>query len=169
MISRFDAYAERVRQELRKAFAEDHSSREVAASFAVGVFITMLPTLGVGLLVFVVLAWLFERLNKVALFASVVVFNPVVKWGVYAASFTLGVFILGPVPGGVSEISLHAGPEIVIRLLVGNLILAVVAAVPSYFICHKFVTSYRARDVVKRIEDVITTDDEEEGIGSGGS
>ncbi len=163
IVSRMEEWAGRVKAELQRSFAEEYSSRETAGSFSLGVFITMLPTLGTGLIVFVILAWLFDRVNKVALFASVVVFNPVVKWGVYAASFALGVAILGPVPGATpAEISLAAGPEIVVRLLVGNLILAVVAAVPSYVICLRLVDAYQARgvDLVGTIEEVVEPDEE---------
>ncbi|MFB6234821.1 MAG: DUF2062 domain-containing protein [Halopenitus sp.] len=66
---------------LHRVFAEERSSQEVADSFALGVFITMLPTLGVGFLAFLALAFVFERPSTLALFASVIVFNPAVKWG----------------------------------------------------------------------------------------
>ena len=126
---------DRAKQLLHRAFSEDHTSEEVAQSFSLGVFITMLPTLGVGFLVFVLLAAVFDRLSKLALIASAVVFNPVVKWGVYALSLGLGTLLLGPVEGAsVSDPSLAAAPPVVARLVLGNTILAVVAAVPSYFV-----------------------------------
>ena len=91
---------------------------------------------------------LVERISKLALFASVVVLNPVVKWGVYAASFSLGSVLLGPVPGATpAEISLSAGPGILARLLVGNLILAVVLTAVGYVVVLRLVTSFRARNV----------------------
>lgn len=153
---RFDRYLDRIRRELRKSFAEEYTPREIAGSFATGVFITMLPTWGVGVLVFFLLIRLFDWINRIAIFASVIVFNPVVKWGVYAGSFTLGVLLLGPVEGvGPTEISLDAGPEIVARLLVGNLILAVIATIPSYFIVHRLAIKYRHSQVGETIEVVV--------------
>jgi uncharacterized protein (DUF2062 family) len=129
---------------LKRAFAEDHTTKEVAGSFSLGVFITMLPTLGTGFLAFLGLAVVFDRMSKLALIASAVVFNPVVKWGVYAASLGLGFVLLGPVEGvSLTEASLDAAPEVVVRLLVGNTLLAVVAAVPSYFIAYRVVDRYR--------------------------
>lgn len=139
---------DRTRGVLHQAFAQQRTPKEVAGSFALGVFITMLPTLGVGFLAFLALAFVFRRLSKLALFASVIVFNPAVKWGVYGASYALGVFLLGPVEGmSVSEASLNAAPAVVIRLLVGNTILSVVAAVPSYFIALRTIERYRESDV----------------------
>jgi uncharacterized protein (DUF2062 family) len=137
-----------VKERVIKAFVEDHTPHEVAFSYSLGVFITALPSLGTGLLVFVALAFLFDRLSKIALFASVVVLNPVVKWGVYGASYSLGRFILGPAPGvtfSQADISLSAGPDILVRLWLGNLILATIFAVIGYFVALRIVHEFRRR------------------------
>lgn len=157
-------YVDRIRDELRKSFIQEYTPREVAGSFALGVFITMLPTLGVGLAVFAVLAFLFDRINKIAMFASVLVLNPAVKWGVYAASITLGFFLLGPVEGfDGGAVTLDAGYEVLVRLWVGNLILAVVATAIAYPLAYRMVTEYRARElevVGAAVETVIDSFDE---------
>lgn len=141
----------RAREMLWDAFREEHTTEEVAQSFSLGVFITMLPTLGTGFLAFVVLAAFVDRLSKLALVASAVVFNPVVKWGVYALSISLGFLLLGPVEGvSITSVSMNAAPDVVVRLVVGNVILAVVAAVPSYFISFEVVDRYRRNDVSLR-------------------
>lgn len=137
-----------VKERLITAFVEEHTSHEVAFSYALGVFITALPSLGTGLLVFVALAFLFDRISKIALFASLVVLNPVVKWGVYGASYSLGRFILGPAPGVTftqADISLSAGPDILARLWLGNLILATIFAVVGYFLALRVVNEFRRR------------------------
>ncbi|MCQ4332745.1 DUF2062 domain-containing protein [Natronomonas sp. F2-12] len=145
---RLIAYRDRVRSTLETAFETEHSPHDVAASFAAGVFITALPTLGTGLLVFVLLAAISDRVCKLALLASVVVLNPAVKWGVYAASFWLGNRILGPVPGiSLSGVSLSAGPDIVARLLVGNLVIAVVFTVVGYAVVLRLVLAFRRREL----------------------
>ncbi len=146
---RVSQYVSRVREAVYSSLTEEYTPHEIAASFAVGTFITMLPTWGTGLLLFFVLVYLFDWINKVALFASVVVFNPVVKWGVYALSFALGFAILGPVEG----VSLSDRPGfsdgwgIVIRLLVGNLILAVIATVAAYIAVYRIATAYHERQL----------------------
>lgn len=144
---RLSRYRSEVRSRLETAFAGEHSEQQVAGSFAVGVFITALPTFGIGVLVFGVIAALSESVSKLALVASVVVLNPVAKWGVYAASFWLGVQLLGPPEGiTVSTISFSAAPEVVARLLVGNLILAVVFTIAGYFFAFRVVHEMRERD-----------------------
>lgn len=144
----------RTKRLLYRAFSEEHTTEEVARSFGLGVFITMLPTLGVGFVVFFILATVFDSLSKLALVASAVVFNPIVKWGVYALSLGLGIVLLGPVEGvSMTDASLAAAPEVVVRLVVGNVILAVVVAVSSYFLSFRFVDRY-ADTAVQYIDDV---------------
>lgn len=145
---RLRAYRERIGGKLESAFAESHPPREVAASFSLGVFVTALPTLGTGVLLFFVIVAVSDRVSKLALFAAVAVLNPPVKWGVYAASFSLGTALLGPVPGvTLSDVSPAAGPGILLRLLVGNVIVAVVCAAAGYVAALRLVRAYRRRDV----------------------
>lgn len=141
-------YRKLVREELERAFREDRTPHEIAASFAFGSFVTMLPTLGTGLLLFVLVTATVARVSKIALFGSVLVFNPAVKWGVYGASFWLGSLVLGPVTGvSLTDVSLSAGPEVLIRLLVGNLVLAAVAAVVGYVVVRRLAVAYRRREI----------------------
>ncbi len=139
--------ASRVRAELRAAFLEDYTPRQVAISFTLGVFITALPTLGVGFALFVVLSYFFRQLSKIALFASVIILNPPVKWGVYTSSFWLGNQLLGPIPNVTLEtISLSLGPDVLARLWLGNLILAVIFAAIAYVAALRLVTKFHAGD-----------------------
>ncbi|MCO8265392.1 DUF2062 domain-containing protein [Haloferax sp. AB510] len=133
MYDRLASIRPRVRSGLERAFAADHTPHEVAASFAFGVFFVAMPTAGTALALFALIAYFVERASRLALVATLVVFNPPVKWAVYGASFWLGSHLLGPVPGtSVADVSLSAGLDILLRQLVGNTILAVVLAVVGY-------------------------------------
>lgn len=154
--SRFVRHVERIREELYVAFTEDHTAREISASFALGTFIAMLPTLGTGLALFAVIVYLFDWVSRLALFASVLVFNPLVKWGVYAASFALGAFLLGPVEGvSATDVSLGSGTDIAARLLVGNLLLAALATLVSYVVVYRLAVRYAATDVVETVDETL--------------
>lgn len=149
-MDRFRAYVRSMRaeleQELEASLDGEYTPRQVAGSFALGVFITALPTLGTGFLLFIVIAYLFSGVSKLALFSSVIVLNPAVKWGVYGTSFWLGSMLLGPVEGvSRSELSLSAAPEVVARLLLGNLILAVLFTVAGYAVAYRLTAAYRRR------------------------
>jgi len=136
-----------LRLELEAALDGEYTPKQVAGSFAIGVFITSLPTLGIGLLFFFVISHLFAGVSKLALFSSVVVLNPAAKWGVYGASFWVGSALLGPVEGVTrSDVSISAAPEVVVRLLVGNLVLAAVFTVLAYVVAYRLTAAYRQKD-----------------------
>ncbi len=136
-----------LRSEFEDALNRRYTPKQVAGSFALGVFITSLPTFGLGVLSFFLIVSVFGGVSKLALFASVLVLNPVVKWGVYGASFWLGSMLLGPVEGvSRADVSMSAGSEIVARLLVGNLILAVVFTLVGYVVAYRLTAAYRRRN-----------------------
>jgi len=129
------SYPSVVRSRLRTAFTAEYSPQSTGLSFAVGLFVIALPNMGVGILVVGAIGYLVDWANPRALSAAVVVLNPVVKSSVYVASFALGVAILGPVPGiFTGDVGLSAGPAVLFRLLVGNLVLATVLALVGYVV-----------------------------------
>jgi hypothetical protein len=144
---RLAAASARIRRGLAEALAEEHTPHEVAGSFAFGVFVTAMPTAGTAFVVFLVVAYLSDRASKLALAASIVVFNPFVKWAVYGASFWLGQRLLGPVPGeALSGLTLSAGADILVRQLLGNLLLALALSALGYFAVRALVRYHRRNE-----------------------
>lgn len=149
--NRLRALASRVSDGIERALAEEHTAHEVAGSFAFGVLFTALPTAGTAIVAFALIAYLVDRVSKLALVATLVIFNPVVKWAVYGASYWLGARLLGPVPGvsvesvSASALTLDAGFDVVLRQLFGNALLATVMAVAGYFLVRAAVLEYRRR------------------------
>lgn len=129
-------YRDAVQTQFRLTFGQNHPPHLIGVSFAISVFVTTLPTFGAGLLVLAAIGYRYTWANRLALFAAVVILNPIVKTGVYAMSFALGVILLGPIPDGVidPELTVTAGREILVRLLVGNAIFAVVFALVGYLL-----------------------------------
>ena len=106
-------------------------------SFAIGVLVTTLPSFGAGIPVLAWIGYRFDWANRLALFAAVVVLNPVVKGGVYVLSLLVGIQLLGPLPDDVPvELGWDAGAEVVLRLLVGNAVLAVCFAIVGYALAY---------------------------------
>lgn len=155
LVAAMRSYRERVRTEFETAFAEDHTPHEVGASFGIGVFLTALPTLGLGLVAFVVLVAVFDRISKVAIFASVAVLNPAFKPLVYLGSYRIGDRLLGTESVDLLDGSLGTATDATIRLLVGNVLLAAVLATVGYVGVRRLTVTYRRRDidVVERLVD----------------
>ena len=147
--SRLSGYITRVRATIRASLTEDYTPHQVASSFAVGTFICMLPTLGVGFAVFVVLSFLFRSLNKLALFASAAIFNPALKSAVWVVSLAIGFVVLGPVDGfAIGDVpTLADGSAIVLRLVFGSFVLAVPTAIVAYVVMYRIVLAYDRRQL----------------------
>lgn len=95
----------------------------------------------------------FDRISKVAIFASVAVLNPAVKPVVYVGSYRIGSRILGTGPTGSFDGGFGVATDATLRLLVGNLVLAVVLAAIGYVVVRRLTVTYRRRDldVVERL------------------
>lgn len=137
-------YTRRVQSTLREAFSEDLPPHSVALSFSLGMFAIALPNFGAAVFALVWVGRRFAWASNVAFFAAVAVLNPVVKGGIYSLSFALGVFLLGPAPGVSSlDLGLDTGSAVLVRVFVGNLILATGIAVPSYAVAYQVARSVR--------------------------
>ncbi|ELY60687.1 DUF2062 domain-containing protein [Natronolimnohabitans innermongolicus] len=143
---RLARYRDRARRKLLEAFREKHTPHQVAASFAIGIFITSLPTGGLGIGLFFVLISLQSWISKPAIFASVAVLNPFVKPAVYVASFQLGGTLLGS--SAVDSWDESAGEAAAIavqQLLLGNLVIAVLLTGVAYATVFHLTRAHRRR------------------------
>ena len=160
-IARLRRVRKRVRDAIEASFDDDQPPEQIAGSFAIGVFLTTLPTLGGNLVLMVILASRVAWINTVALFSSGIVINPLVKWGIYAVSIPLGISLLGPIDGGVAlELSLSGNRPLLIRLVVGTALLAVVATAISYGLVRRMVVAYRRRHltVIEGVADIVVNE-----------
>lgn len=141
---RLSRYWTQARTELRTAFREKHTPHEVAASFAIGVFITALPSLGIGVGLFFVLLYLWTWVSRAALFASLAVLNPFVKPAVYFASYNVGAFLLGTEPVDLFETAaLNSALTILKHLVLGNLLVAAVLSLAGYAVVYELTRAYQ--------------------------
>lgn len=143
-----------IRSELEAAFAEKHTPHQVAGSFSIGIFVTTLPSLGLGLVLFLLLTHLSEKISPIAIFSSAFVINPLVKAPMYIAAFWIGLQLLGPV-GAPSSSSFGDGVAIALRMISGFVVLGIAISIVGYVVVYVLVTQYRKRDmqVVEAIVD----------------
>lgn len=135
VLRRVEHLRDRLKRDLSDALGEEHTPQEVAVSFSIGIFVTALPTGGLGLGLFVIMAYLWEWVSKTALLTAVVVLNPLVKPVVYLASFQVGSLLIGSEPVVTAEhSSVNSVLLIVQQILIGNLIIAAVLAGVSYVV-----------------------------------
>lgn len=154
--SSLSKYWNRIRSELRSAFREKHTPHEVAGSFSIGVFVAVLPSLGLGLLLFLYLSRASDRISSIAIFSSALVINPLVKAPMYVASFWIGAWIFGPVGGPVGT-NLADAISVAVRMISGFVVVAFATATVGYGLVYLLVIEHRKRDV-EIVEEVVDDD-----------
>ncbi len=143
---RLGTYWTKARAELRRAFAEQHTPHEVAGSFAIGVFVTTLPTGGLGLGLFWLLTRLSARISSIAIFSSVLVINPLVKAPMYVAAFWVGSLIFGRSPTSL-EASAEGAVSVALMTVSGFVVFGIGVAIVGYAIVYGMTRAYQAREL----------------------
>lgn len=143
-----NSYRNKVKKQINSALSEDHTPRETAFSAALGTFVTVLPTLGIGILFFLVISRLFDSINKIALFACVVVFNPAMKYPIYILSYQIGSVLISSTPEKTVEVALTAQAlDATKTMIIGNIFLAIVLSLTSYILVLKMSEKYEEKDL----------------------
>ncbi|ELZ00031.1 DUF2062 domain-containing protein [Natrialba asiatica] len=142
---RLGHYREEALHKLTVAIQEEHTPHEVAVSFAIGIFVTTLPTGGLGIGLFFVFSALWSWICKPALFASVAVLNPFVKPAVYLSSVHVGGVLLGTNPIRSHETIAESATVTAHQLIVGNVVLATILSAISYVIVRRLTRLHRRR------------------------
>lgn len=139
-------------EEVSKAFKETHSPREIAISFSIGVFITTMPTMGLGFLLFIVLIKASSKISPIAIFSSALVINPFIKPVFYLASIRIGNIITKSTRINTSDAFL-----LIKQLYIGSAVIGLLLAIISYFVILKAVKKYREEEleVLEEIGDEI--------------
>ncbi len=141
----------RVRRWLRLQYLRflraDSSPHKAALGLAVGVFIGIFPTFGLGALMAVGLAFLF-RFSKVAAVVGSAIMNPFTSPFFWGLSFTIGAWLTGAEVGEVARLIdegelWNAAGEVVWTYLAGNTLLAVALALLFYGLGYGAVRAYQ--------------------------
>jgi uncharacterized protein len=142
---------------LRLLLQVEGSPRRVALAFAVGVFVSFSPFLGIHTALSLGIAFVF-RLNRVAILVGTWVNNPWTIAPVYTAGTLLGCALTGVAPSSLADVdwSLH-GREfyaalfegfrpLLLPFVLGNLLVAAAAALVTYFVVRRVLEKRRAGD-----------------------
>lgn len=111
------------------------SPHSIALGFAIGTFIGILPTPGFGILLAFIITLIFPKISKIALFGSLIFWNPLMALPIQLFGIKIGNFLLGSEPIIKYEIEFfNTIYNFSRRLLLGNLILATIISPITYFL-----------------------------------
>ncbi len=122
---------------LKKLLRLRASIHEISLGFAVGVFIGILPTFGLGFLVISFFA-IFIRFNVIAAFVGTALGNPFLSPFWIFSSYKLGELITG-VRIELLDLKinfLNTTLKFTLAFIAGNLVISLVVAIISYFVVY---------------------------------
>ncbi|MFZ3090520.1 MAG: DUF2062 domain-containing protein [Nitrospirota bacterium] len=140
------------KEKLYELLSLNDSSRHIALSFAIGVFISVSPFLGFHTIAALLIAWIF-RLNKVAIMVGTYTNNPWTFAPVYGFGLWIGLKLYGiketmpDISWGntkIMDIFNYLKPYFM-PFIIGSLLLGFVAAAISYFAVDYAVQRFRKR------------------------
>ncbi len=120
---------------LRRIIALNGTPRGIAGGFALGLFLSVIPTFGLGMIAALALAPVL-KLNLPATYAGTLVVNPLTGFFFYAADYFFGAWILGiEDPAGIPSTFAEA-KEFILRAplpwYLGGFVLASVLSLIAY-------------------------------------
>ena len=128
--------------------------RYIARGMAIGVFVSITPTIPFHTLIAIALAFVLKG-SKPAAAIGVWFANPVSIPLIYIGSFKLGTLILNkPIPFDVKIESINAlmalGLDVTIAVVVGGAMLGILPAILAYFLTYRFMVVVREKARKKR-------------------
>jgi uncharacterized protein (DUF2062 family) len=126
------------------------SPSEIARGFALGLFVGMSPTIGFQMPIAIFLAALLKW-NKISAAAGVWITNPLTAPLIYSFTYFTGAKLLDlkisfNLLEGLDLSTLStAGPQIILALVVGGVVIGLPLAVPGYYLSYYAVHGYQTR------------------------
>lgn len=138
-----------VRDYAKKIFTLRSDPRQIALGFAIGVFIGIFPTFGIGLLLLSFLSVFIKFNIPAGIIGGTLVANPLTTPFWALLSYKTGKAVTGFLGMGrlimVQNPSWKKALSFGIDYLIGNLILSFSVSVLSYFVIRRIVEEYKAR------------------------
>jgi uncharacterized protein (DUF2062 family) len=133
-------HLQKTKEHFQEVLETKTSPHSIALGFAIGTCIVILPTFGFNILLGFLIIALFGKINKFALFGAYIIWNPLTILPLYSLSYKVGSLLFKSVP--VQEYDLVIWDHIYSftrRFLVGNILVAITAAIASYIIVYQIV------------------------------
>jgi len=135
---------------LKEVLEIKRSPESIASGFALGTFLAVLPTFGIGAFIGLLLLLIFKKVSKISMLIAFGVWNPVVMVPVYGIGYLVGDFLLEGIPVRTFRFEILNNVYVFSRqLFFGNTILAVVFGAVSYFVVLKLAKAREIRNFLR--------------------
>ncbi len=124
----------------------EKTPHHIAIGFAIGTFIGIIPTPGISVILAFLVILIYPKVNKIAIFGALAVWNPFVTIALYPPSYRIGNLLFKDAPLIKFEtVIVDQIYNFSMRFLVGNLILALAISAISYLIVRIVVQLFQKK------------------------
>ncbi|MFH1439515.1 MAG: DUF2062 domain-containing protein [Candidatus Woesearchaeota archaeon] len=149
---RIISFKEKLMHHFHEVIKLKKSPHSIALGFAVGTFISILPTPGLNILLGLLVVLIYEKINKISLFGSIIFWNPLFTIPLDGLSYKIGSLIFGSAPVvRYNIVILDNIYNFTRRFLVGEIITAVFLSVFSYLLVFLIAYYIQNRRKLKKI------------------
>ena len=140
-------FKNKLKEHFQEVIKTKTSPHHIGLGFAIGTFISILPTPGLNILLGLLVLLIFKKVNKFSLFAGIILWNTLTLLPFYYFSYKIGDFLFGGSAVVVYELTIFEQfYSFARRYLIGNFIVAVITSIGSYFILRGIFTLYTKRN-----------------------
>jgi len=135
----------KLKQHIRKVLQVKTSDHAIALGFAVGIYVSIIPTPGLNVLLGLLIVMVCKSISKISMLFALAIFNSFTLIPVYYLAYHLGDALLAPLP--VVEFELEVYNIVYLfsrRFLLGNLLIASVIAPLAYYMVRVVLKRYRS-------------------------
>jgi hypothetical protein len=144
----FINFKEKIKRHLGEVVSIKKSPHSIAAGFAIGTLIAVLPTFGLGIFIGLLVLLIFKRVSKISMFISFALWNPFILALLYPVSYSIGNLIFRKEPVKIYDVEILNNIFVYSRrFLLGSLVLSVTLAIASYLLILILVYRYHHRNL----------------------
>ncbi len=137
-------FRDKLRHHFDEVIKTKTTPESIALGFSLGTFLAIFPTPGFSILLGFILILIFEKISKLAMMGAFAIWNPVTLVPIYILSYNIGRVIGASLPPLAIRIDfINHAYNMSRSIIVGNIVLAVVLGIISYFIVKKIATRYQ--------------------------
>jgi uncharacterized protein (DUF2062 family) len=132
----------------KKLLSSRSSPHQLAMGASIGVFLSVLPTFGLGMLIALLISWK-AKFNILSTYIGTLITNPLTASIIYIANYSLGSVITGAaiVPStGLPSLTFASASKAALQLYTGGLVLAFLASISCYSLVYFAAVIYQGNN-----------------------
>ena len=134
----------KLKHTLQNIIHENVTPNQIALGFVLGLTLSIIPTFGIGMLLAIVIAWLFDY-HLISTYLGTLVVNPLTAPAIYLFNYSIGVSIVNVPSVSNFTFTFATLRDVAFELYVGSVVVALISGIFSYLLIYEMIQFYRKK------------------------